>query len=80
MKDVKMKDVKMKDVKMKDVKIFLKNNKKKSDNTVVNVTQTSQKMKKINWLNVEKKYYKMRKKRLIIIIRKYFDFKNFASL
>ena len=47
---------------------------------VVNVTQTSQKMKKINWLNVEKKYYKMRKKRLIIIIRKYFDFKNFASL
>ena len=36
--------------------IFLKKKKKKA-----NVTKISQKMKKINWLSIEKKYYRMRK-------------------
>ena len=39
---------------MKDIKIFLKKKKKKSNNMVVNVTKLSQKMKKINWLCIEK--------------------------
>ena len=37
-------------------------------------------MKKINWLTTEKKCYKMRKKRFVIVIRKYFSSEIFASL
>ena len=32
---------------------------------VVNVIKISQKMKKINWLSTEKKYYRMRKNALL---------------
>ena len=39
---------------VKDIKILLKKKKKKSNNMVVNVTNISQKMKKINWLSIEK--------------------------
>ena len=39
---------------LKDIKIFLKKKKKKSDNMVVNVTKIYLKMKKINWLSMEK--------------------------
>ena len=39
---------------VKDIKIFLKKEKKKSDNIVVKVTKNSQKMKKRNWLSIEK--------------------------
>ena len=39
---------------VKDIKNFLKKQKKKSNNMVVNVTKISQKMKKINWLSTEK--------------------------
>ena len=39
---------------VKDIKIFIKKEKKKSNNMVVNVTKISQKMKKINWLSIEK--------------------------
>ena len=39
---------------MKDIKVFLKKKKKKVDNIVVNVTKIFQKMKKINWLSIEK--------------------------
>ena len=39
---------------VKDIKIFPQ--KKKSNNMIVNVTKVSQKMKKINWLSIEKKY------------------------
>ena len=39
---------------VKDIKIFLMKNKKKSYNMVVSVTKTSQKMKKINWLSIER--------------------------
>ena len=37
---------------MKDIKNFLK--KKKSDNMVVNVSNISQEIKKINWLSIQK--------------------------
>ena len=39
---------------------------------VVKGTKISPKMKNKSWLSKEKKYYKMRKKLLIIIIRNYF--------
>ena len=52
----------------------------KSDNSVVNVTKISPKIKINKLFGYRKKYYKMRKKRFIIIIRKNFDLKNFASL
>ena len=40
---------------VKDIKIFLnKKKKKKNDNMVVNVTKIFQKIKKINWLSIEK--------------------------
>ena len=39
---------------LKDIKIFLKKKKKKSGNMVVNVTKIYLKMKKINWLSMEK--------------------------
>ena len=38
---------------VKDIKIFLKK-KKKINDMVVNVTKIFQKMKKINWLSIEK--------------------------
>ena len=60
----------------KDIKIFQKKQKKNSTNMVVNVTRISQKMKKINWLSIEKN----EKKRFIIIIRQYFNLEKFASL
>ena len=63
---------------VKDIEIFLK--KKMRDNMVMQVTKTSSKMKKINWLTTEKKCYKMRKKRFVIVIRKYFSSEIFASL
>ena len=40
---------------------------------VVNITNIFQKTKKINLISVEKKDYKMKKKRFITIIRKYFN-------
>ena len=46
---------------------------------VVSITKISQKMKNKN-LSIEKKCYRMREKRFIIIIRKYFNLENFASL
>ena len=46
---------------LKDIKIFLKKKKKKSYNMVVNVTKISQKIKKVSWLSIEKKIYKMRR-------------------
>ena len=55
---------------VKDIKIFLKKEKKKSDNMVVNVTKFSQKMKK-KLAEFSKKYYRARKK--------YFNLENFAS-
>ena len=39
---------------VKDIKILLKKKKKKSNNMVVNVAKIYQKMKKINWLSIEK--------------------------
>ena len=39
---------------MKDIKILLKKKKKITDSIVVRVTEISQKMKKINWLSIEK--------------------------
>ena len=50
---------------VKDIKIFLKKKKKKSNNMVVNVTKISQKMKKINWLSIEKKCCRTRKNALL---------------
>ena len=38
---------------------------KKSDNMTVNFIKISQKMKEINWLSIEKKYYRMRKKNML---------------
>ena len=45
---------------VKDIKIFLKR-KKKRDSMVVNVTKISQKMKKINWLSIEKNIMELEK-------------------
>ena len=39
---------------VKNITIFLEKKTKKSDNMVVNVTKISQKMRKINWLSIEK--------------------------
>ena len=47
---------------------------------VVSITKISQKMKSKNLLSIEKKCYRMRQKRFIIIIRKYFNLEKFASL
>ena len=46
---------------------------------VVNVRKISQKMKKVKLVEYSKKY-KIRKNALFIIIRKYFNLENFASL
>ena len=45
---------------VKDIKIFIKKEKKKSNNMVVNVTKISQK-KKHKSFEYRKKYYRMRK-------------------
>ena len=50
---------------MKDTKIFLAKKKKKSEYMVVNFTRISQKIKRINWFNIAKKYYRMRKNALL---------------
>ena len=44
---------------------------------VVNVTRISQKMKNKGLMSIEKKYYRMRKKHLIIILKKCFNLENF---
>ena len=41
---------------VKDIKIFLKKKKKKSDNMVVNVTKSFQKMKNRSLFSIEKKF------------------------
>ena len=61
---------------MKDIKIILKRKKKNSKNMVVNVTKISEKIKNKSLLSIEKN----KKKCHIIIIRKYFNLENFASL
>ena len=50
---------------MKDTKIFLAKKKKESEYMVVNFTRISQKIKRINWFNIAKKYYRMRKNALL---------------
>ena len=54
---------------MKDIKIFLKKEKKKSNNMVMLISKICQKMKKIDWLSIEKNIIN-ESKRFIIIIRK----------
>ena len=46
---------------------------------VVNVTRISQKMKNKSLMSIEKKYYRMRKKHLIIILKKCFNLENVSS-
>ena len=46
---------------MKDIKVFLKEERKRNDNMVVNVTKTSQKVKNKSLLSIEKEYYRMKK-------------------
>ena len=53
---------------------------KECDNMVINVTKISQKMKKINWLSIEKNILKNEKKHFITIVRKYFNLENFTFL
>ena len=62
---------------VKDVKIFLQEKKPQYGCERYKNLSEDEKNKLVEY---RKKYYKMRKKRLIIIIRKYFDFKKFASL
>ena len=64
---------------MKDIKIFPKEKKEKSNNMIVNVVKISQKMKKINWLGIEKNVIK-REKHFSVIIRKYFNLEHFDFL
>ena len=47
---------------MKDIKIFVKET--KNNNTVVNATKISQKMKTINWLSIKKDIIEWKKKHL----------------
>ena len=53
---------------IKDIKIFLQKKNKKSEN------------EKNKLVEYRKKYYKMRKKLFIVIIRKYFNLESFISL
>ena len=46
---------------MNDIKMFLKKNKRERNKMVLKVTKISQKMKNKSLLNIEKKYYRMRK-------------------
>ena len=62
---------------VKDVKIFLQEKKPQYGCERYKNLSEDEKNKLVEY---RKKYYKMRKKCLIIIIRKYFDFKKFASL
>ena len=50
--------------------------KKTNNNMVAYDTKMFKKMKTKSWLSLEMKYYKMRKKRLIIIIRNYFSIRK----
>ena len=54
---------------MKDIKIFLKKEKKKSNNMVMLISKICQKMKKVDWVSIEKNIIN-ESKRFIIIIRK----------
>ena len=58
---------------MKNIKTFLKKKKKKCGNMVVKVTKISQKMKKIDCLNIEKNIIEW-EKILYCNCEKYFDF------
>ena len=64
---------------VKDIKIFLKRKKKKKRKCSRESYKNLSEDEKINWSSVEKKLQN-EKKRFIIIIRKYFNLENFASL
>ena len=64
----------------KDIRIFLKKKKKKSNNMVVNITKSNlSEDEKQKLVEYRKKYYRVRKKCFIMIIRKYFNLENFDS-
>ena len=62
---------------VKGIKIFPKNKKERRKYGREHC-KISQKMQKIHWLNI-KKVLENEKKHFIIIIRKYYHFRNFAS-
>ena len=62
---------------MKDIKVFLKEERKRNDNMVVNVTKTSQKMKNKSLLSIEKEYYRM-KKMTYYNYQKLFQFRKYC--
>ena len=64
---------------VKDIKIFLKKKKKKSESMILNVNVSSE-IRNKSLSSIKKIYHRMRKKCLIIIMRNYFDFENFAYL
>ena len=64
---------------VEDAKIFLKKKKKKRNNIIVNVKKISQKRKNKSLLSVGINIIQG-KRMSIIIIRKYFNLKSFASL
>ena len=59
---------------MKDIKLFLR--KKKSNNIVVNVTKTSQKMKNKSLLSIEKYFIEL-EKTFYYNYKKVFEFRKF---
>ena len=64
---------------LKDIKVFLKKKKKKNDNMVVGNTKIYQKTENKSWLSIEK-ILSNAKRRLNIIIRKYFHLENLLFL
>ena len=60
---------------LKDIKVFLKKKKKKNDNMVVGNIKIYQKTENKSWLSIEK-ILSNAKRRLNIIIRKYFHLEN----
>ena len=60
---------------VKDIKVYLKKNMIQSNNMVMIDKKISQKMKNKSLLSI-KKYYNMRKKCLIIIIKNYYFLKS----
>ena len=58
---------------LKGIKIFLKKEKKKSNNIVVSNTKIYQKMKRKSFLSIEKTVITSKKKSLIITIRNYLE-------
>ena len=60
---------------VKDIKVYLKKNMIQSNNMVMIDKKISQKMKNKSLLSI-KKYYNMRKKYLIIIIKNYYFLKS----